>query len=309
MTSYVIQRVLALVPTVAGVVSVVFALIHIMPGDPVDVMLGETARASDRAQLRSHLGLDQPLVVQYTSFLAALTRGDLGTSIHSGRSVSTLVAERFPATAALTFAALAFAVAIALPLGLLSASRPRSAIDRISLSASLVGVAIPNFWLGPMLIMVFAVELGWLPISGSGGPAHLVLPALTLGLALAGVLTRMSRTTVLEALHEDYVRTARAKGLDETRVVGRHALANALGPLLSLVGLQLGSLLAGSVITETIFAWPGLGRLTIEAIQTRDYPVVQGCVLVIALCYVAVNLATDLAYAWANPRLRGSASG
>ncbi len=307
MTSYVIRRLLALAPTVLGVVSVVFALIHLMPGDPVDVMLGETARPSDRAELRLQLGLDQPLPVQYMVFLVGLTHGDLGTSIHSGRAVSRLVAERFPATAALTLSALAFALVIALPLGLLSASRPRSAIDRASLTASLLGVAIPNFWLGPMLIMVFAVELGWLPISGAGGAAHLVLPALTLGLSLAGILTRMTRTTVLEALHEDYIRTARAKGLTETRVVAHHALANALGPLLSVGGLQLGSLLAGSVITETIFAWPGLGRLTIEAIQTRDYPVVQGCVLVIALSYVAVNLATDLAYSWANPRLRDSA--
>jgi peptide/nickel transport system permease protein len=174
---------------------------------------------------------------------------------------------------------------------------------------SLLGVAIPNFWLGPMLIMVFAVELGWLPVSGAGSSAHLVLPAITLGLSMAGILTRMTRTTVLEALHEEYVRTARAKGASELSVLCRHALANAVTPMLSIVGLQFGALLAGSVITESIFAWPGLGRLTVQAIYTRDYPVVQGCVLVIALSYVLVNLLTDLAYAWVNPRIRLQAHG
>jgi peptide/nickel transport system permease protein len=275
-----------------------------MPGDPVDVMLGETAAPADRQALRRHLGLDRPIAVQYVGFITGLAVGDLGRSVHSQRPVARMVADRVPATVQLAAVAALTAIAIALPLGLLSAARPNGMLDRAALGASLMGVAIPNFWLGPMLILLFSVRLNWLPVSGNDSAVSVVLPALTLGLSLAGILTRMTRTTVLEALHEDYVRTAYAKGLARRTVIGKHALANALTPVLSVVGLQLGALLAGSVITETIFAWPGLGGLTIEAIQTRDYPVVQGCVLTIALGYVAVNLATDLAYAWANPRVR-----
>ena len=293
-----------LAPTVLGVATLVFLLLSLLPGDPVEVMLGETAAPSDRAALRRTLGLDRPLTVRYLDFLGGLLRFDLGNSIHTGRPVSELIALHFPATAALTFAALITAITIALPAGLLAASRPHSAADRITLGASLVGVAIPNFWLGPMLIMLFAIDLRWLPVSGTGGAAHLVLPAMTLGLGMAGILTRLVRSTVSETLHEDYIRTARAKGASNRLVLWHHALRNALVPLLSVLGLQLGSLLAGSVITETIFAWPGVGRLTVQAINTRDYPVVQGCVLTIALSYVLVNLATDLAYAWVSPRMR-----
>jgi peptide/nickel transport system permease protein len=304
MLAYAVRRILTAIPTALGVATVVFLLLHAIPGDPVDVMLGETAAHTDRAQLRSHLGLDRPLATQYGSFMAGLLRGDIGVSIHTQRPVAELVAERFPATLTLACAAALAALSIALPLGLMSAARPGSILDRASLTGSLVGVALPNFWLGPMLILLFSVELGWLPVSGNDGPANLVLPAVTLGLSLAGILTRMTRSTVLEAMHEDYVRTARAKGLSESATITKHALANATTPILSVLGLQLGALLAGSVITETIFAWPGLGRLTVEAIQTRDYPVVQGCVLMIALTYVLVNLATDLAYAWTDPRVR-----
>jgi peptide/nickel transport system permease protein len=304
MAAYTVRRLLALAPTVMGVATLVFLLLHVMPGDPVDVILGETATPADRIELRHHLELDRPLAEQYASFLGKLARGDLGTSIHSGRPVTALVAEHFPATLLLALAAMTVAIVVAVPVGLLSAAKPHSVTDRVSLAASLVGVAIPNFWLGPMLILIFAVELGWLPVSGIGSPAHLVLPAVTLGLSMAGILTRLVRSTVMEALHEDYVRTARAKGASNVRVLAGHALANSLTPMLSVVGLQIGSLLAGSVITETIFAWPGVGRLMLQAIHTRDYPVVQGVVLVIALSYVLVNLATDLAYAWANPRIR-----
>jgi peptide/nickel transport system permease protein len=301
---YVTRRLLSFLPTALGVATVVFQLLHLMPGDPVDVIIGETAGVADRAELRRHLGLERPLLEQYGVFLADLATGDLGTSIHGGRPVSEMVRDRYPATLSLALAAVAVALCAALPLGLIGAARPHGAFDRATWTASLVGVAIPNFWLGPMLIMLFAVQLGWLPVAGSGGPAHYVLPALTLGASMAGILTRMTRATVLEALHEEYVRTARAKGASEIVVLAKHALANAATPLISIVGLQFGALLAGSVITETIFAWPGLGRLTVEAIQTRDYPVVQGCVLVIALSYVLVNLLTDVAYAWANPRIR-----
>jgi peptide/nickel transport system permease protein len=304
MGSYVRQRLLVLAPTVLGVATLVFVLMHMMPGDPVEVMLGETASPADAAALRARLGLDRPIAAQYASFITGLARLDLGTSIHSDQPVGALVAAHFPATALLTAAALVVALLVALPAGLLAASHPRQAADRVTLTASLAGVAIPNFWLGPMLIMLFAIELRWLPVSGTGGPAHLVLPAITLGLGMAGILTRLVRSTVIETLHEEYVRTARAKGASPARVLWVHALRNALMPVLSMVGLQLGALLAGSVITETIFAWPGIGRLTVQAIQTRDYPVVQGCVLTIAVGYVLVNLATDLAYAWANPRMR-----
>lgn len=304
MWSYLLRRLLAIAPTVLGVATVVFLLLHVMPGDPVDMMLGESASAADRAELRRAMGLDRPLVEQYGAFMAGLARADLGTSLHGSRAVGELIAGRLPATLALALTSLTIAIAIALPLGLASAARPGGLVDRATLTISLVGVAIPNFWLGPMLILVFAVELGWLPVSGTGGATHFVLPAVTLGLGMTGVLTRMTRSTVLETLHEDYTRTARAKGASEIRVLCRHALANAATPMLSVLGLQFGSLLAGSVITETIFSWPGLGRLTVEAIQARDYPVVQGCVLVIALSYVLANLLTDIAYGWAHPRLR-----
>ncbi|MFP6600846.1 MAG: nickel ABC transporter permease [Deltaproteobacteria bacterium] len=304
MRSYGLGRVLAAVPTALGVATIVFLLIHLIPGDPIEVMLGETATAVDRQSLRAGLGLDRPLHQQYAAYLGGLFRGELGTSIHSGRKVGELLIERLPATIELSLAALVFAVAMALPLGLLSAKYAGRAVDRAAMIGSLSAVALPNFWLGPLLIMLFSIELGWLPVSGRGGWAHLVLPAFTLGASMAGILTRMTRASVLETVGEEYIRTARAKGAPESTVFAKHALRNALTPVLSLLGLQLGALLAGSVITETIFAWPGIGRLTLEAIETRDYPVVQGCVLLISLGYVGVNLVTDLAYAWVNPRIR-----
>ncbi len=304
MRSYGLARVLAAVPTALGVATIVFLLIHLIPGDPIEVMLGETATAVDRQSLRAGLGLDRPLHQQYAAYLGGLFRGELGTSIHSGRKVGELLLERLPATIELSLAALVFAVAMAIPLGLLSAKYAGRAVDRAAMLGSLGAVALPNFWLGPLLIMLFSIELGWLPVSGRGSWAHLVLPAFTLGASMAGILTRMTRASVLETVGEEYIRTARAKGAPESAVFAKHALRNALTPVLSLLGLQLGALLAGSVITETIFAWPGIGRLTLEAIETRDYPVVQGCVLLISLGYVAVNLLTDLAYAWINPRMR-----
>jgi ABC-type dipeptide/oligopeptide/nickel transport system permease component len=304
MARYCAGRLLSALPTALGVATIVFALLHVMPGDPVEVMLGERATVADHAALRHELGLDRPLLDQYLGYLNGLAHGDLGKSIHGGRSVAALIGERAPATLTLALAATLAAIALALPLGVAAARHPHGAIDRLSLSASLLGVAIPNFWLGPMLIIAFAIQLRWLPVSGSGSWPHLVLPAVTLGASMAGLLTRMTRTTVLETLHEDYIRTARAKGLDEHSVLWRHALRNAATPILSLVGLELGGLLAGSVITETIFAWPGLGRLLVDAIYARDYPVVQGCVLVIAAGYVTITLATDLAYAVVNPRAR-----
>lgn len=306
MRFFLVRRLLFVLPVMWGVSTFVFLIIHLLPGDPVDAMLGETASVVDRQILRRQLGLDQPLWQQYTVFFRRVVQGDLGRSLHSRRPVSGLIAERLPATALLAAAAMVVAVCLALPLGVIAALRPRSMLDMLAMLLALVGISMPNFWLGPLLILVFALHLGWLPVSGRGDGSlqYLVLPAITLGTAMLAVLTRMTRAGMLEVLREDYIRTARAKGLAEWAVVWKHALSNALIPLVTLIGLQGGALLSGAVITETVFAWPGLGDLTIRAIQQRDYPVVQGCVLVIALMYVVVNVLTDVLYAHLDPRIR-----
>jgi len=298
------RRLLLLPPTLVGVAILVFSFIHLVPGDPVDIMLGESAEPADVAALRSALGLDRPLGTQLLVFLARAAHGDLGQSVAFREPVAGLVAARRPATLELAAAAFAIALLSAVPLGVLAALRRGSAADRLVRVASLVGVCVPTIWLGPLLMLVFSLHLGWLPTSGRGGPAHLVLPALTLGLGMAGVLTRLTRSSVLEALAEDSTRTARAKGAPPWRVVGVHALRLALGPVTTVAGLQLGALLAGAVVTETIFAWPGLGRLVVQAIGARDYPLVQGCALVFGITYVVVNACTDLLLAALDPRLR-----
>ena len=289
---------------VFGVCTLVFLLVHLVPGDPVEAMLGESARPADRAALRASLGLDKPLSEQYLDYLSGLARLDLGRSFVDQRPVSEMLAERIPATLELTAAALLLALVLALPLGVLAARRRGGPLDSAAMGLSLIGVSIPNFWLGPLLILVFSLWLGWTPVSGRESMAGLILPALTLGSGLAAVLARMVRSSVLEVLEEDYIRTARAKGLTEGAVLRRHALRNAWLPVLTLVGLQLGGLLGGAVITETVFAWPGVGSLLVESIQGRDYPVVQACVLLIALAYVGVNTLTDLVYTWVDPRIR-----
>ncbi len=304
MRRYLLRRVLLLIPVVLGVATAVFFIIHLIPGDPVEIMLGEQARAADLERLRKTLGLDRPVLEQYVRFLGGLAKGDLGRSLHHRRGVAGLVLERLPATLELGAAAMAAALAIALPLGILAAARARSWVDHGSMVSSLLGVSIPNFWLGPMLIAVFSLRFNWLPPSGRGGIEHLILPALTLGTGLAAILTRMTRASLLEALPRDFVRTGRAKGLAEWAVLVRHGLRNALLPVVTAAGLQTGAVLSGSVITESIFAWPGIGRLTIEAIAARDYPLVQGCVLAIALTYVALNLITDVVYTLCDPRVR-----
>jgi len=289
---------------VLGVCTLVFLLIHLVPGDPVEAMLGENARPADRAALRADLGLDRPLGEQYLSYLSGLARLDLGDSFQDRRPVRAHLAERIPPTLELTFAALVLALLLAVPLGVLAANHRGGWPDSWAMGFSLVGISIPNFWLGPVLILVFSLWLGWTPVSGRDGPTSLVLPAITLGTGLAAVLARMVRSSVLEVLGEDYIRSARAKGLSETAVMWSHALRNAWLPVLTLLGLQLGGLLGGAVITETVFAWPGVGSLLVEAIQARDYPVVQACVLLISLGYVAVNTFTDLVYTWVDPRVR-----
>lgn len=304
MLAYLIRRLGGALVVVLGVACLVFLLIHLVPGDPVEMMLGEAASAADREALRQDLGLDRPLAEQLTQYLHGLLRGDLGASLYSRRPIGQLLAERIPATLELAAAALAFTLMLAIPLGIWAALHRGTLWDQGAMTFALLGVSMPNFWLGPLLILVFSLGLGWLPVSGREGTGAVILPALTLGASLAAVLSRMLRSSLLEVLNEDYVRTARAKGLSPLRVVWRHALPNAWLPVITLLGLQLGALLAGAVITETVFAWPGVGSLTIESIQKRDYPVVQACVLLISLSYVVVNLVTDLLYGWLDPRIR-----
>jgi peptide/nickel transport system permease protein len=304
MLRYLIRRLLLTIPVLLGVATLVFALIHFIPGDPAQAMLGEGAAPEDVAQLRARLGLDRPLAVQYASFLQGLVRGDLGVSLRNNQPVTQQILERMPATAELAFASMTVAVLFAVPLGIIAAVWRGTGVDFGAMTLSLVGISVPNFWLGPLLAIVFSVELGWLPVGGRGTLAHLVLPAVTLGAALAAILARMTRTSLLEELREPYVLAARAKGVSRSRAVLHHAFRNSLIPIVTILGLQFGVVLTGAVITETIFAWPGIGRLLIQSISFRDYPLVQGCVLLIAVTYVGVNLLTDLTYGFLDPRIR-----
>jgi peptide/nickel transport system permease protein len=292
------------IPVILGVATLVFSLIHLVPGDPAQSMLGESAAPADVNELRARLGLDRPVMTQYVEYLTRALRGDLGTSFRYGTPVTREIRARLGRTAELAFAAMAVAILLAVPLGTLAAVFRGRAIDQVAMTLSLVGVSLPNFWLGPVLAMVFAVGLGWLPVSGAGTLPHLVLPAITLGAALAAVLARLTRASVIEELQELYVIAARARGLSWLRTVVRHALRNSLVPVVTVIGLQFGAVLTGTIITETIFAWPGLGRLLIQAIGFRDYPLVQGCILFIAVTYVGMNLLVDVAYGWLDPRIR-----
>jgi len=304
MIRYLGLRALLALPALWLILTMVFLLAHVVPGDPVQQMLGEGARAEDLQQLRHALGLDQPLATQYARYLAGVVRGDLGESFRFQQPVVRVVVSRYPATLELAIVALLVCAAIGIPAGILAAQRRGKSADRAVGVFTLLGLSVPNFALGPVLILVFSVILGWLPVSGRGGASHLILPAVTLGAALAAILTRMVRTSVIEELSSDYVRTARAKGLAESSVLFRHALGNALIPILTILGLQFGTLLAGTIVTESIFSWPGIGRLAVQAISARDYPLLQGCILFIALSYVLVNLLTDVVYAWVDPRVR-----
>jgi ABC-type dipeptide/oligopeptide/nickel transport system permease component len=292
------------VPVLLGVATLVFSLIHLVPGDPAQAMLGEGAAPQDVEELRTSLGLDQPLLTQYVTFLRHAITGNLGVSFRTGQPVTTMILERVPATAELAIAAMFVAIVIAIPLGVVAAVWRGTAVDYSAMTFALAGVSIPNFWLGPLLAIVFAVELGWLPVSGRGTIAHLMLPAFSLGLALAAILARMTRASLLDELNELYVRAARARGVSRTAAIASHALRNSMVPLLTIIALQFGAVLTGAVITETIFAWPGIGRLLIQSIGFRDYPMVQGCILLIAFTYVSVNLVTDLMYGVLDPRIR-----
>jgi peptide/nickel transport system permease protein len=308
----ILTRLALTLPVVWLVVSLVFLLIHLVPGDPIQQMLGEGASPTDTATLRHQYFLDLPLPQQYLRYWTGVLHGDLGSSIRLHETVAHLIAARYPYTMALTLTALGFGLALALPAGILAALRRGRWLDQVLSLVSLFGLSVPGLALGPVLILVFSIGLGWLPVSGAssgGGNAidwrYLVLPSIAMGASLAAILTRMVRTAMLEELGQDYIRTARAKGLTETAVVCRHALPNALVPIVTVVGLQFGALLAGAIVTETIFSWPGLGRLTVSAISNRDYALVQGCLLSIGLTYVLVNLLTDVVYRWVNPRMRG----
>jgi ABC-type dipeptide/oligopeptide/nickel transport system permease component len=298
------SRLLYAIPVLWLVVTVVFLLIHLVPGDPIQAMLGEGAAAGDLQAARHAYGLDLPLGAQYVHYWRDVLHGNLGQSIRLNQSVAKVIRERYPYTLQLTLSSLMVALVLAIPAGVRSARRRNRWDDRVLGFVSLLGLSFPNFALGPILILFFAIKLGWLPVSGSGAFANLVLPAITMGGALAAILTRMVRTSMLEELGQDYVRTARAKGLPERTVVYKHALRNAMIPVVTVIGLQFGALLAGAIVTETIFSWPGIGRLTIQAISNRDYYLVQGCILAIGLTYVAVNFLTDLLYTVVNPRIR-----
>jgi ABC-type dipeptide/oligopeptide/nickel transport system permease component len=304
MHRYLIRRLVLTIPVLLGVATLVFALIHFIPGDPAQAMLGEGATPEEVQQLRERLGLNRPLIVQYGSFLKGLAHGDLGVSLRNDQPVTAQILERMPATAELAFASMTVAILLAVPLGIVAAVWRGTAIDFGAMTLSLVGISVPNFWLGPLLAIIFSVELGWLPVGGRGTLAHLVLPAVTLGAALAAILARMTRASLLEELREPYVLAARAKGVSRTRAILYHAFRNSLIPIVTILGLQFGVVLTGAVITETIFAWPGIGRLLIQSISFRDYPLVQGCVLLIAVTYVGVNLLTDLTYSFLDPRIR-----
>ncbi len=304
MIRYISIRLLFALPALWLILTMVFLLAHIVPGDPVAQMLGDGARAEDLTQLRHTLGLDLPLPAQYGHYLSGVLHGNLGESFRFQQPVLKVVAEHYPATLELAIVALLICALIGIPAGVLAAHKRGERTDHAVGVLTLFGLSVPNFALGPVLILLFSVVLGWLPVSGRGGLSHLILPAFTLGAALAAILTRMVRTSVIEELSADYVRTARAKGVSESAVLFRHALRNALIPILTILGLQFGTLLAGTIVTESIFSWPGIGRLAVQAIGARDYPLLQGCILLIAVSYVFVNLLTDLVYALVDPRVR-----
>jgi peptide/nickel transport system permease protein len=304
MIGYFGRRLVALIPVAFGVVTLTFALIHLVPGDPVIAMLGDTAGPADVAGLRHGLGLDRPIAAQYASFLWSLTHGDLGESISMKEPVTRLIAARFPATLELAGAGLLVAIVLAFPLGLVAGANPGGAADLGAMGFAILGISVPHLYLGPLMMIVFSLDLGWFPLTGRGGLRHLVLPAVTLGTALAAILARMLRQSLVKVREADYIRTARSKGLSAFAALMRHGLRNALTPLITLLGLETGALLTGAIVTEMIFSWPGMGRLLIAAISARDYPLVEGCVLTFALSYVVVNMATDLAYGIADPRIR-----
>ena len=305
MLTWIARRVLAVVPVLFGVTLAVFSMLFLVPGDPVKMMLAEFVTTPDQiAQMRAQLHLDEPVLRQYGRFVASAARGDLGTSIRSRRPVTTEIGENVGSTAQLAVAAMLVAIGLGVPLGLLAALARNTWLDVASMGTALLGVSMPSFWLGLLLIFVFSLHLAWFPATGGGDLPHLVLPSVTLGTIAAAIIARLTRSSMLEVLGQDYVRTARAKGLGSFAVVVRHALKNALIPIITIFGLQFGNLLAGAVIVETVFSRPGLGRLIVGGILSKDFPLVQGVVLFVATVYVLINVLVDVAYAYADPRIR-----
>lgn len=305
MLQYIVRRLLQMIPITFGILTLVFSLIHLIPGDPARQIAGENARAEDVEAVRKALGLDQPLWSQYVQYLSHVVRGDLGRSFQTNESVTKQIVERYPATIQLAFGSMLVALIVAFPLGIISAIYRNSWIDNVARFFALIGVSMPSFWFGPLLIIAFAINHTWFPVSGRDqGLRSLVLPSLTMGLALAAILTRMIRVSLAEELTQLYVTTAIAKGVTRSRAIFRHALKNALIPVITVLALQFGSLLTGAIITEQIFSWPGLGRLLLQSISTRDYPQVQASILVIALTYIMVNFFSDLLYGVVDPRIK-----
>jgi len=305
MTSYIFRRLLQMIPITLGILTLVFSLIHLIPGDPAASVAGEGARPEDIAQVRKALGLDQPLWKQYVTYLNNVAHGDLGRSFRTNEKVSKEILERYPATIQLALASMFVALLVAFPLGIISAIYRNSWIDNVARFFALIGVSMPSFWFGPLLIIAFAINHTWFPVSGrEEGLKSIVLPAVTMGLALAAILTRMIRVSLAEELNQLYVTTAIAKGVTRAKAIFRHALKNALIPVITVLALQFGSLLTGAIITEQIFSWPGLGRLLIQSINTRDYPQVQASILVIAVTYILVNFISDLLYGVVDPRIK-----
>lgn len=303
MWAYIVKRLLLSIPVIFGVAFMVFAMVRIVPGDPARIIAGEAATQEIVEGIRKDMGLDRPLLKQFATFMGNVLRGDFGRSVRSKAPVAGEIAARLPNTIRLATAGLCVAVVVGVSAGIISAIRPYSWMDTVVMLVALAGLSMPVFWSGLMLILIFAVWLGWFPAVGTGGIAHLVLPAVTLGMSTAAIIARMSRSSMLEVLRSDYIRTARAKGLGEAAVVNRHAFRNALIPVITVVGLQMGTLLSGAVLTETVFAWPGIGRLLVEGILSRDYPIVQASVLVVAMAFVMVNLLVDVLYAVVDPRI------
>ncbi|GAB4380179.1 MAG: ABC transporter permease [Calditrichia bacterium] len=304
MSDYIKRRLFTFLPVIVGVVTAVFLIIHLVPGDPVILMLGENAHPADIEALRNQLGLNKSLFVQYIDFWKTIFTGDLGVSIYHREAVLQLIIQRLPATALLAVSALCISLIIAFPLGVFSALYQRKWPDYLALVISILGISIPVFWLGPLLIIVFAIKLKLLPVAGLDSWKHIILPAFTLGFGLAAITTRMIRSSMIEILNQDFIRTAYAKGLSKTQVIWRHALKNAMIPVITIVGLQLGALLGGAIITEVVFSYPGIGRLLILGILRRDYPLVQANILVIAFIYLFINLLADILYAYFDPRVR-----
>lgn len=304
MTQYIIRRLAMMVPVLIGVSLVVFFMVRLVPGDPAQVLAGERANRETVEQIRASLGLNEPLPTQYWIFISNAVRGDLGRSTRTRRPAFNDIGEAFPNTLQLALAALTVSIVLGIVLGIVSAVRQNTWVDTLSMLIALFGVSMPVFWLGLMLMYLFSVRLGWLPTTGMGTPAHLVLPAITLGLSSAAMIARMTRSSMLETLRQDYIRTARSKGLSEFVTINKHGLKNALIPVVTVVGLQFGTLLGGAVLTETVFAWPGVGRLMVDSIMARDYPVVQGAVLVVALSFILINLIVDVMYVYLDPTIR-----